>query len=74
MVEGPISPGVDPKETIVSIAAIIISGAEEPSAIKLRLATLAFHTSTVIFRAVPFGSFLVTSFSKLVMTWTKLLL
>ena len=68
MVEGPISPGVEPRDTTVSITAIIISGADDPRAMRLRFATLAFQTSTVTVLLDPSAAFLFTSFSKLVMT------
>mmetsp|Transcript_5465 Transcript_5465/g.15225 ORF Transcript_5465/g.15225 Transcript_5465/m.15225 type:complete len:258 (+) Transcript_5465:1398-2171(+) len=59
MVEGPSSPGGRPRVRMVSMMASMISGAEEPRAISVRLATVAFQTCAVI--TVP--SFKVTVFS-----------
>ncbi len=44
IVEGPSSPGMSPSIEIVSMQDKRISGALEPSAIKLRLAMVGFHT------------------------------
>merc|ERR1719247_1835904 len=55
MVEGPSSPAKKPEETI-SMTESRISGAEEPSAISVRLATVAFHTCTVKVRLTPLTS------------------
>jgi len=44
IVEGPSSPGVVPSYWTVSITLSMISGALEPSAMRVKLATVGFHT------------------------------
>jgi hypothetical protein len=68
IVDGPNSPGGLPRVEIVSMMAIIISGADEPSAINVRLATDAFQTNTLSVNSVPSRDFLFTSRSRLVIT------
>ena len=48
IVEGPSSPGSYSMKVIVSITDNMISGADEPSAIKERFATVGFHTISSI--------------------------
>mmetsp|Transcript_20272 Transcript_20272/g.71692 ORF Transcript_20272/g.71692 Transcript_20272/m.71692 type:complete len:212 (-) Transcript_20272:445-1080(-) len=69
MVDGPRpSLGGSPSVVTVSMTASRISGADEPSAISVRLAIVSFHTSTRATSVVPFGSLYVTTFSLEVMT------
>jgi hypothetical protein len=46
MVDAPNSPGQPPRFEAVSMTARRISGAEEPRAMSVRFATVAFHTRT----------------------------
>jgi len=48
MVDGPSSPAFYPRVPHVSITARRISGAEEPKAIKVRFAIVAFHTGSSV--------------------------
>ena len=64
MVLGPSSPGGSSRLCTVSRRARRISGAEDPKAIKVRLATVGFQNWTLTL--FPFAK--VTSFSLLVMT------
>ena len=53
MVDGPSSPGARPSVSAASSTASMISGAEEPSAMSVRLATVGFQTSTLMVRSLP---------------------
>lgn len=46
IVDGPSSPGVDPKFVSVSITESRISGADDPRAMRVRFAMVGFHTDT----------------------------
>ena len=48
MVEGPSSPGLDPRVCRVSMTLSRISGAEEPRAMRVRFATVGFQTETFV--------------------------
>ena len=54
MVDGPSSPAKNP-EVMISMTESKISGAEDPRAIRVRLATVAFHVSVWITRILPLG-------------------
>ena len=69
IVEGPSSPGALPRVWPVSTMASMISGAEDPTAMRLRLATVGFHT--LIMAVLPSPSF--TFFSELVITSTAVM-
>lgn len=56
IVEGPSSPGVDPRVYSVSITERRISGALDPNAIKVRFAIVGFQTVTVYFCMFPSSS------------------
>ena len=62
MVDGPSSPGVDPRVYTVSMTLRRISGALEPRAIRVRLATVGFHTFTLVSTICPvYGSYFYTT-------------
>lgn len=48
IVEGPSSPGVDPSVYAVSMTLRRISGALDPRAMRVRLATVGFQTLTLV--------------------------
>jgi len=56
IVAGPSSPGVPPRSDTVSIHDKSISGAEDPSAIKVRLAIVGFHTEMLASLETPLSS------------------
>jgi hypothetical protein len=56
MVEAPSSPGHYPRPPIVSITLRRISGALDPRAIKVKLATVGFQKLTSIVNLLPSGS------------------
>lgn len=58
-----------PRFMIVSIAANMISGAEDPSAIRVKLATVGFHTRTDISVSTPCRFLRLTVFSADVITY-----
>ena len=68
IVEGPSSPGVEPKLLTVSITESRISGAEEPSAINVRLAMVGFQTATCTVFFSPLESVYVYFFVYAVIT------
>ncbi len=53
IVEGPSRPGCSPKVDTVSITLSKISGALEPSAMSVRLATVGFHTVSLWSMSLP---------------------
>ena len=53
IVEGPNSPGFEPRVCTVSITFRRISGALEPRAIRVRFATVGFHTATLLLTSSP---------------------
>ena len=57
IVDGPSSPGLDPSVYTVSMTLRRISGALEPRAMRVRLATVGFHTFTLVCTICPvYGS------------------
>ena len=62
MVDGPSSPGFDPSVYTVSMTFRRISGALEPRAIRVRLATVGFHTFTLVLTSsFVYGSNFITT-------------
>lgn len=73
MVEGPSSPGLLPRVPTVSTTLSRISGAEEPRAMRVKLATVGFQTGTLLLTTRPvYSSFLYTILLEEVITSMEL--
>lgn len=53
MVDGPSSPGLEPRVVATSITLRRISGALDPSAMRVRLAMVGFQTGTLVLISSP---------------------